>query len=626
MKKTDIPSLWCAGAVLGAALLLLISAGCPAPSTAQAEPVTRIRIFLRGNELSGSGDTRISVGLEETLRAATDVSGAYISWKIASGAAVRITGSGLGAECPVQGTATGQAVLRVTAWRSSADIPVTRDIALTVTSAEPETIRITGAADGAPLAIGIGEERIFTAEVSPSWAQGTITWSAETGALVSLAPLPGDRQCKVTGLAAGTALVRAAADNGVSTAVSIEVLTPKPITRLEIRDRGVEAHSPLSIGLYEERPLEALVEPANAAAILTWSSSDPLAVAVDTLTGKIKGLGVNSTATLTVEAKNAATAPLTKTITVTVKNPVTGIRLVYDNAESLPVSGVIRLYPGETVPVKVDLAPAGISGAAVSWSGANDAVELSGSDGVTCILSGRDFGSTELVVSAANVDTPEPASAVVSVQVLPKPVWAWERARDGGLSGPVATGAGNVTLQGRGLHTEPIRLRAFGTAIGYTPFGLDIDSRGSSSTRIMFGSDSGVQTVSPSTNPTGNHEPGDFDFLGPNRVMRISVDYEIISSANPGRDMWLTVNNNWPTHGASVLGNASRVLLQPLTAAAGLRATATGYLNVPDIPAGSGRASLENAFVGIICLSNGGRVYISGLRIEYETETGGTEE
>jgi hypothetical protein len=626
MKKTDMMSLLRASAVWGAALLLLVCAGCPAPSAAPAEPLTRIRIFLHGNELAEGSDTSISAGLEETVRAVTDAKDAYISWEIASGAAIRITGSGVGSECPVQGTSAGQSVLRVTAWRSNTGIPLTRDIALTVTEAEPRTIHIAQAADGASLAIGIGEERIVTAEVSPSWAHGTITWSTETGALVNLAPMPDNRQCKVTGLAAGTALVRAAADNGVSASAAIEVLTPKPVTRLEILDRGAEVHSPLSIGLYEERPLEALVEPANAATILTWSSSDTLAVTVDALTGRIKGLTAGATAILTVEAKNAATAPLTKTITVTVKNPLTGIRLVYDNAESLPVSGIIRLYPGETVLVKADLAPAGISGAAVAWSGANDAVEFSGIEGNTLTLSGRDFGSTELVVSAANGDTPEPVSAVVSVQVLPQPIWAWERARDGGLSGPVAAGAGNVTLQGRGSHTEPIRLRAFGTAIGYTPFGLDIDSRGVSSTRIMFGSDSGIQTVSPSSNPTGNHEGGDFDFLDSNRVIRISVDYEIVNSANPGRDMWLTVNNNWPTHGASVLGNASRVLLQPLTAAAGLRATVTGYLNVPDIPAGKGRDSLENAFVGIICLSNGGRVYISGLRIEYETETGGQEE
>jgi hypothetical protein len=122
------------------------------------------------------------------------------------------------------------------------------------------------------------------------------------------------------------------------------------------------------------------------------------------------------------------------------------------------------------------------------------------------------------------------------------------------------------------------------------------------------------------------HQPGDFDFLTPNRPIKISVDYEIVKSAPAGRDLWLTVNNNQPAQGASVLGSTARILLQPLTAIEGTRATAAGYLNVPNIPDGSGRDSLETAFVGIICLSNGGRIYVSGIRIEYDDEQTGIEE
>jgi hypothetical protein len=130
----------------------------------------------------------------------------------------------------------------------------------------------------------------------------------------------------------------------------------------------------------------------------------------------------------------------------------------------------------------------------------------------------------------------------------------------------------------------------------------------------MFGTNSSTSTAG------GNHQTGDFDFLTPNKAIRVSVDYEIGAAASPGRDMWLTVNNNQATNGASVLGNLARIAVEPITAVEGTKATAIGYLNVPEITEGPGKASLSNAFVGIICLSNGGRVYVSGIRIEYNDE------
>jgi hypothetical protein len=243
-------------------------------------------------------------------------------------------------------------------------------------------------------------------------------------------------------------------------------------------------------------------------------------------------------------------------------------------------------------------------------------VELSSATGSVCTLTGLGFGSAEILVSAENPDTGDPVTAGISVQVAPKPIWAWDRARDGGLTGNLTTGDTTLTLQGRGEHTAPIRLRASGNTINYTNSGLEINSFGTgNSTRIMFGSNSNTTTNPQAVN--GSHQPGDFDFLTPNRELRISVDYEIGTSAAPGRDMWLMVNNNQPTQGASILGNAARILAQPITAVVGTKATAIGYLNVPGIPPGPGRESLDNAFVGIICLSNGGRVFVSGIRIEY---------
>jgi hypothetical protein len=66
----------------------------------------------------------------------------------------------------------------------------------------------------------------------------------------------------------------------------------------------------------------------------------------------------------------------------------------------------------------------------------------------------------------------------------------------------------------------------------------------------------------------------------------------------------------------------SQILIEPLTAARGTRATAVTYIDVWDMVSRKfeGIYTLEKSFICVIALSNGGNIYVSGVRIEYEEE------
>ena len=84
--------------------------------------------------------------------------------------------------------------------------------------------------------------------------------------------------------------------------------------------------------------------------------------------------------------------------------------------------------------------------------------------------------------------------------------------------------------------------------------------------------------------------------------------------------MWIMVNNNNANAAQSYMGTNSQILIEPLIAARGTRATAVTTLDVRDLAGGrfKGYETLETAFIAVIALSNGGSIYVSGIRIEYE--------
>jgi hypothetical protein len=330
--------------------------------------------------------------------------------------------------------------------------------------------------------------------------------------------------------------------------------------------------------------------------------------------------------------------------------------IIYDNttAKSLPVSNVIWLAPNDQVKLKVDTT--GGNPSEINWPTNSEFTLATSNGGKNCTIAYKPTNTRlrfedppiELHVTAKNTDNSAEVSAVVLVKKLDsKPVWAWDRARDAdenvSLNIP-ATGTGTSNMYGRG-EKNSVPVTSWGNAIPYTDYGLKLNSSNNysgknpepittpaNSTRIAVG------IIERTATGEKTNVDGVFNFLeafcekgnagyvlkpqAQGKMIRVSVDYEIIWTAGAGRDMWIMLNNNNANAAQSIMSTDSQILIEPLTAARGTRATAVTYIDVWDMVDRKfkGVETLEKAFICIIALSNGGSIYVSGIRIEYEDE------
>jgi hypothetical protein len=515
---------------------------------------------LDGQEQSSS--VTIHKGQTLTLKALADGSDSgevSIVWEINGNDAVIIS-SGIGAEVLIRGENINAGSSEITAmvWRPGIERLRSKTISIFVTAPPPAA----GIANlSGPQRISVGEEQLLAAELIPVWADGTITWSQYPLGMVELSPILNSTSCVIRGLTEGEVTI--------------------------------------------------------TAAIGTISKSFDMQI-----TPGISG------------------------------NPVTGLRIKYTGVDNLPVSNIVWLFPGDTVTLEAEWT--GGLPETITWTvdSVNEVRVGEGSifTGNICVLTGvktSDFKEPPVVVriTAINSDNINPINATVLVKTLALPIWAWDRARDGGLKNNgnnVSSGfimdslstATGMTLTGRGEYTMDIPVKVSGNPnlMYYTDFGLKMNSSNSlagntdpannpnNSTRITIGTNSPITTNPASSAVGAGHQPGVFNFLEINQPIRISVDYEIIWSAGASRDMWIMVNNNNANAAQSILSTNSQLLIEPLIAARGTRATAVTTLDVQDLIGRQvrGYETLENAFIAIIALSNGGSIYVSGIRIERE--------
>ena len=563
--------------------ILLSLTGCP---NVEDAALGSINIYMNGQAISSS--VNIQKGQTITLIARADnedIRDLIIVWEITgSGAVISdavIINSGIGEEVQIRGgnvNTTGNIALRVRAWRAGTDRQRSKTISLFVRT--PVTAEGIAGISG-PLSIGVNEEQIISAELIPSWADGNVTWSQSPAGRVEFTPIPGSKSCKVKGLTAGDVTI------------------------------------------------------------------------------------------------TAATGAFTKTFNLQVTpgktgNPVTAVRVRFADAENSvkpPVSNIIWLYPGDSVTLEAECT-GGVPNT-VTWTTDNlYEVKVNNGDshtGTACTLTGiyeSEFNSPAAVVrvTAQNSDNANPVTATVLVKTQAKPVWAWDRARDGHLNTDITPpnpttselpadtprptlssyeSAVNYKMRGRGEYSESnpggIPVKVKGNFIPYSSFGLLLNSSNNfsgnnpdpvaspkygsitsatsyNSTRIMIGTNNHANTDS------NVHQDGIFDFLTPGKNIRVSVDYEIIWSAGASRDMWIMVNNNNANAAQSYMGTNSQLLIEPLIAARGTKATAVTTLDVLDLVNNNikGFETLEKAFIAVIALSNGGSIYVSGIRIEKE--------
>jgi len=673
-------------------LSLFIITGCETPESAGS--VSWIKVYQNGADISQG--ISIEQGQTVLLKADAGIDERFVSivWENES-PAVELISSGEGSECSIIGRELGSAEISVKAWRAGEN-PVELKVPVTVSEAVVTGITIAGAHT-----IGVSETQALAVQISPAWAQYAVVWSASPAGKVNLQENQGS--WIIQGLEAGdVTLIGTANDShGFEAEIPFTVLSPGELSSLAIYLDGTNVSGStefVPIGVFEEKFMNARIEPANAFTFFEWESSDPANVTVDS-SGMIKGMTAASSATITVRAATSAAGGwLTAAVTVKVGNPVTGVRVRYNNDDNLQVSNIIWLYRGadsaDSVNLQASLLPEGIEGE-ITWAGDPLFLDLVNNADGTCTISGKVasvFDAPPLIVkvSASNADNgAKPAVTTLQIKVLAdEPLWAWDRARDaddneslklyGTTPGNGSNGQGGIPhiyenasqagggayendggentewkISGRGVYADQMVNNLKRAAVVYTPSGLFFNSASAAngghpnstvnSTCLIIGSNSNDNTTGNTNSPSGElilgrHVPGIFDFFNERtrnyavtdendpdywetrpitRPIRISVDVEVVQPS--GRRFVIFVNNNFTATAANPLGQNARPLYRPITEATGSKLTLSATFVAHEFVAEQvpGYETLKQSLVSLVYESQGGKIYISGIRIEY---------
>jgi hypothetical protein len=327
-------------------------------------------------------------------------------------------------------TAGGTATITVSADNDETDDPQVKTFTVTVnTPSEGPVTDLTITAGGTPvgttIALDMNEEKLLTGTLAPAGVLGTITWASDNAAVTvsSATGLTSTIKGITPGGSATITVSASNADNGgtpVTKTLTVTVNPLAPVTGLTIQDSGTEVTSGFALDVNEQKPLTATLAPAAVSgATVNWVSNNAAVTvtpAADGLSATIKGITAAGSADITVSAFNADNGgtPVTKTFTVTVKNPVTDLT-VKDGAAA--ITTLILPQPGTKL-LTTELAPTGITGT-VTWVSDTPAAVTVTSPGSSSTITGITAGGTaDITVSASNADNTAPVVKTITVKVL----------------------------------------------------------------------------------------------------------------------------------------------------------------------------------------------------------------
>ena len=306
MKKTKfllLSAFFCAG-------MLLVTA-CnkddedPVANTNNTEQSNNTE--QNNNTVSVSGVTldktsvSLEVGATLTLTATVSPDNATnktITWSSSDDAIATVDENG-----KVTAVAAGTVTITAKAGDKTAECKVT--VSAKVIAVESITF------DESSLSLPVGDSKTLTATVSPENADNkTVTWSSSDEAIATV-----DENGKVTAVTAGTATIKATANDGSevfgSCAVTVSLVAVTSITLNKTTTK-------ITVGGTETLSVTSVL-PANATdKTYTWSSSDETIATVDA-NGKVTAVAVG---TATIKATANDDSGVKDECTVTVKNPV----------------------------------------------------------------------------------------------------------------------------------------------------------------------------------------------------------------------------------------------------------------------------------------------------------------
>ena len=234
--------------------------------------------------------------------------------------------------------------------RGTATITATTHNGKTATCAVTVEDRLADPATGVQISTETGAAYVnykaylqLTATVSPKTAENRVTWKSSNTRYVTV-----DANGRVYGKKVGKATIYAtAADgSGVRGSIAIQVITPVTGVRLPETDK---------IFIGKTKKLAAALTPSKPTfKALNWQS-DNNAVATVAADGTVTAVAPG-TVLITATAYNG----LSDSCTVTVAQPVTGIRLA-------PENGFALVYKGEKVQLVADVSPANAGDKGLAW-------------------------------------------------------------------------------------------------------------------------------------------------------------------------------------------------------------------------------------------------------------------
>ena len=193
------------------------------PTNMTGSPEFSVTVKVLSLDISSS-DATVEAGKTVTLTAATTPAGEPVSWKTASADIATV------ADGVVTGVASGDVV--ITAFLTSLD-SVSADCKVKVTPAAAKTVAVSPTA----VSVDLGKTVTLTATTTP--ASEDVVWTTSDAAVASV-----DQNGKVTGMALGDAVVRAAlsSDKSISADCKVKVISTVPSTTLSLtsKDATVE--------------------------------------------------------------------------------------------------------------------------------------------------------------------------------------------------------------------------------------------------------------------------------------------------------------------------------------------------------------------------------------------------
>ena len=227
------------------------------------------------------------------------------------------------------------------------------------------------------LTMSVGKTAALSATVLPEDAYDrSFTWKSGNPGVAAV-----NNNGKVTAAAKGTAVIKAAANDGSGVFAECKITVRQPVTSLTLNKTS------LTVNKGATSTLSATAGPSDANnKTVKWTTSDS-AVATVSSAGEVKGVK-RGTATITATAADGSGKKAT--CSVTVKQPVTSLTL---NKTALTLNN------GKTATLTATVGPSNANNKTVKWTTSNSAVATVSSTGV---VKGLKRGTATITATAAD--------------------------------------------------------------------------------------------------------------------------------------------------------------------------------------------------------------------------------